>query len=229
MEKNLTGIIVLIPSFNEARTIGRLVKRVKEMQLHVLVVDDGSHDETKTEAAANGAEVIRNDKNMGKGYAIRDGINHILKKGNYKFVIIMDGDGQHHPDDIVGLINKAISEDLDMVVGNRMTDTVKMPLVRYLTNRLTSWVITLLSGIYVPDSQCGFRLIKTDVLKTINLISDRYDIESEMLIETGRSHFSIASAPVRTIYSGEVSKINPARDTIRFIKLVVRYLFKKQG
>jgi hypothetical protein len=104
-----------------------------------------------------------------------------------------------------------------------------MPSVRYWTNRFTSFVVSRLCRQSIPDSQCGFRLISVDALKKVQLVSDKYDIESEMLIEAARYNMKVVSVPVKTIYGDEVSKINPMRDTARFFNLVFKHYFGRDG
>jgi glycosyltransferase involved in cell wall biosynthesis len=229
MKDIIKKTIALIPSYNEARAIGAVVQELVKMGITPLVIDDGSVDDTEREARANGAQVIKNKTNMGKGRSLREGINYVLGKTEYTWAVLMDGDGQHHPGDIPGLLEAAERENADMVLGNRMSQTKNMPLVRLLTNKFTSFVVSSLAGHKIHDSQCGFRLIKISSFKGVELVADKYDIESEMIIEAARKKMKIVSAPVRTIYGDEVSKIHPFKDTIRFIKLVRRYRAAKKG
>jgi glycosyltransferase involved in cell wall biosynthesis len=223
MAQNLS---VLIPSYNEARTIGDLVRRLRERDLTVYVVDDGSSDDTASIAEREGAVVVRHKVNKGKGASMREGFRHIIKKG-FDSVIVMDGDGQHQVEDIGNFLEKMETTKADIVVGNRMSDTSSMPLLRVYTNRFMSALISGMSGQRVPDTQSGFRLIKSDVLKNINLESSNYEIESEMIIKAARAGFRIESAPMKTIYRNEKSRINPVIDAIRFMAFVVKISFTK--
>jgi hypothetical protein len=114
-----------------------------------------------------------------------------------------------------------------MIIGNRMLDTASMPRHRIITNRFMSTMISRLSGCYVPDTQCGFRLIKRDTLQKIKLESSNYEIESEMIIKAARAGCTIESLPIKTVYEDERSRINPVFDTIRFIILMVKILWGK--
>jgi glycosyltransferase involved in cell wall biosynthesis len=212
---------VLIPSFNEARTIGPLVSSLREIGFTVYVVDDGSADDTASIAEAGGAIVLKHRYNKGKGASLREGFGHIVKKG-FDSVVAMDGDGQHDPADIEGFIEKMRSTGCDIVIGNRMMDTSSMPLVRILTNRFMSALISVMAGQRVPDSQSGFRLIRCEVLRRVELKSSNYEIESEMIIRSAKAGFRIESAPIRTIYSGEKSRINPVIDALRFVFFVFK-------
>ena len=214
-------IAVVIPSYNEARTIGDIVKRLNERDFTVYVVDDGSSDDTSEKAKAAGAIVIRNSRNMGKGGALRVGFKRILDDG-FELVLIMDGDDQHDVTDIAHLIMKLRETHADMVIGNRMHDTARMPFVRIAVNHFMSWLISVVSGQYVPDTQCGFRLIKREVLLGADLESKNYEIESEMIVKAARAGFKIESTPIKTVYQDEVSRIHPVIDTLRFIRLMIR-------
>ena len=133
----------------------------------------------------------------------------------------MDGDDQHDIEDVANLIKRAHDTGADIVVGNRMEDTSGMPMMRFATNRFMSWLLSVLTGQRIPDTQCGFRLIRTEILKGIRLRSSNYDIDSEILLEAARSGRKIESVPVRTVYNNSRSRINPFIDTLRFIRLLV--------
>ncbi len=223
MKQNLS---VLIPSYNEARTIGHIVAELILKGFIVYVVDDGSSDDTARLAHAEGAVVVKHRKNMGKGASLREGFRHIVKKG-FDAVIIMDGDGQHLASDIGNFMEKMDATGADIVIGNRMLDVSSMPKERKYTNRFMSCLISLISGQRVPDSQCGYRLVKTDLLKKVTLEASNYEIETEMIIRASRAGFRIESVPIKTIYKGEKSRVNPVVDTLRFIAFVIKIIFTR--
>ncbi len=229
MESRVGNTIVVIPSYNEARTIGRIVLDIVKMGLSVLVIDDGSVDSTERIALDSGAMVIRHRQNLGKGFSVREGIKHVLEKTNFEWMIIMDGDGQHHTEDIPILMGATRAGGTDIVIGNRMLYPKTMPSVRYWTNRFTSWVVSGACKQRIPDTQCGYRLIRTDALKKMKLTSDKYDIESEMLLQAAEDNMKIRSVPIRTIYGEETSEINPIRDTVKFFRLIFRHHFRPYG
>ncbi len=211
---------VLIPSYNEARTIGGIVGNIRGIGLPVYVVDDGSTDNTAAEAKEKGASVIRHGINKGKGASLINGFSRILKDG-FDAVLVMDGDGQHRTDDVPSFINKMEETSADIVIGNRMRDTAPMPFVRVYTNRFMSGLLSKVAGQSIPDSQCGFRLIKKSVLERVKLECSNYETESELLIKAGRAGFRIESVPIKTVYQGEKSRINPVIDTLRFFRLLI--------
>jgi hypothetical protein len=139
----------------------------------------------------------------------------------------MDGDAQHSPDDIQRFVELARSHNNAMVIGNRMSDPKKMPLDRKLTNIFMSFVVSLICGQRVPDSQCGFRLIKRDLLQNIKIESSRFEVESEILIKASRAKTKILSVPIESRYGKEASQINPLWDTCRFIIFLLKLPFMK--
>jgi len=217
-------LLIIIPGYNEAKTIGGLVGRCREKGYDVLVIDDGSTDNSKALAQEAGAVVIRNESKSGKGKSLRIGFGYAIEKA-YDAVITLDGDGQHDVDDIKGFVDKANKRGICVVVGNRMNNHKGMPIVRYLTNRLMSLLISLFCLKFIPDTQCGYRYISADILKKITLKSNDFEIETEILMKARKNGFTISSSDIRTIYRDEESKIKPVRDTLRFIIYFVREMF----
>lgn len=216
---------VIIPTYNEAKDIGRVVKQVKEQGLEVIVVDDGSVDNTSEIAKNYGATVLENKTNEGKGASLINGFHYALDNG-FDAVINMDGDGQHLAEDIPFFLRLAKYSKSGVLVGNRMSNRTKnMPFLRFLVNKFMSWLISTVAKQRVADTQCGFRLIKKEVLEKIQLETSKYEIESEIIIKAARLGFKIESVPIKTIYQGERSHINPFVDTLRFIRFIVRELW----
>lgn len=214
---------VVIPSFNERATIGKVVVEVIKYDVdEILVIDDGSTDDTSKVAKENGATVITHSNNLGKGESIKEGISYFSNK-DISYIIFMDGDGQHDPEEISRFINNAYK---NVVIGNRMCDHGNMPFIRWITNRIMSFIIFFLCGQYLPDSQCGYRLVNKEVLNNISLKCCKYEIESEMILKISEQNIKIYSIPISTIYRSEVSQINPLKDTLRFLGLVKRFFLK---
>jgi UDP-N-acetylglucosamine---dolichyl-phosphate N-acetylglucosaminyltransferase len=216
-------VIALIPAFNEAARVADVVTRTRPHVREVIVIDDGSVDETANVAQAAGARVIRHDQNKGKGAAIVSALECFDKSG-VEFAVLLDADGQHDPAEIPKFIDAAQVSGAAIVVGTRMNDTKEMPFVRLWTNRFTSWVTGKLACQKIPDSQCGFRLLRRSVLHDLKLSTARFETETEMLIQAGRAGHKVFGVPIRTIYeTGRASHIHPLRDTIRFFKLAAKY------
>lgn len=211
----------LIPSYNEQETIGKLVRVVRQKDLDCLVVDDGSVDDTARLARDNGAEVVMNQVNLGKGASLRKGFE-ILKNRDYAAVIVMDADGQHLSEDVDSFLHRYEKTRAGIVVGNRMHRPEGMPVIRWMTNVFMSWLISAICRQRIPDTQCGFRLVSMEALRALDLKTDRFEIESEMLIEAARAGFRIESVSITTVYEGQTSAIHPWKDTVRFFRFVLR-------
>ncbi len=216
---------VIIPTYNESLTIGELLRKISKQDLQAAVIDDGSTDDTAVIARENGATVISNTRNEGKGASLISGFTYALQN-NFDAVITMDGDGQHLPEDIFYFMRLAKYSKSGVFIGNRMFDIKSMPLVRLLTNKFMSWFISFVAKQNIPDTQCGFRLIKKEVLEKLHLSTSRYETESELLIQASRLGFQIESVPVKTVYRGEKSQINPFIDGLRFIRFMLGELLR---
>ncbi len=226
------NICVVIPSHNESCTISGLIKDIAAHQLPVIVVDDGSTDSTVECARSAGALTLSNERNMGKGASLVKGFDFAVEKG-YDAVLTMDGDGQHLPSDIPFFLDaaqkqSAASKTFGIIIGNRMTKVGNMPFARVLTNRFMSWLISRICRQNIPDSQCGFRLINSAILRAVKLHTRKFEAESEILIKTARLGYTISSVPIKTIYEKEASHINPFVDTLRFIRFLVKHGKTKQ-
>lgn len=213
---------VVIPAFDAAETIGGLVHEVRGQGFDVIVVDDGSRDRTAAIASAQGAFVISHLRNEGKGAAMRTAFEHALR-ARYDGVITMDGDGQHDPADIPQLIHAGELQHAGVVIGNRLMNGPAMPRSRRWTNRLMSAVVSALTRQRIPDSQCGFRFIRAEVLGDVPLRARRFEIETELLCRAAARRWKIVSAPVRSIYRQERSHIRPVRDGLRFVGVILRH------
>jgi len=217
-------ICVIIPVHNESRAIGPLVARVREKGLDVVVVDDGSTDSSATIAGNQGAEVITNQHKQGKGLSLKKGFEYALQH-DYDGVITMDGDGQHDPLDIDLFLQKIHQQPRAVITGSRMENSTGMPPIRYMTNIGMSRLISLLCRQAIPDTQCGFRYISSVILRDVDLVSNDFEIETEVLIKASRYGYPVLSLPIKTIYRNEQSKISPLKDTFRFIVYIVKELF----
>jgi glycosyltransferase involved in cell wall biosynthesis len=221
-DANRSNVAALIPCYREERRIRDIAARTLAQLDTVLVVDDGSADRTAAEAEAAGAEVRRHERNQGKGGAIKTGLRALTSRPTAEWILILDGDGQHLPEEIDRFLAAAQS-GADLIVGDRMADVRTMPFIRKLTNRTMSWLISKAAGQSIPDSQCGFRMFTRELATAfLQMASSNFDFESEMLVLASRRGAKIAAAPVSTIYGDEVSKIHPVRDTIRFFQLLER-------
>jgi glycosyltransferase involved in cell wall biosynthesis len=215
-------VAAVIPAYLEEKHIADVVCRTLEQLDNVLVVDDGSPDATAEAARNAGAEVIVHPQNIGKGESIKTGLRHWLK-GEFDYVVILDADGQHRPEEIERFLAAASSSGADLLIGTRMNDMGEMPLVRRWVNRYMSNRISRVCGQPIPDTQCGFRMINRSIIPDLLGGAERFDYETEVLIIACRKGCRVESVSITTVYSDEVSSIHPARDTIRFFRLLRRY------
>lgn len=217
---------VVVPAYNAGHHLGDVIPQIAKYVPveRIIVVDDGSSDDTGDVAAGAGARVVTHNPNRGKGAALRTGIDKAGEIGA-RFAVTIDADGQHDPAEIPSFIEQQRRTCADIVVGNRMAATEGMPWLRLMTNRATSSIVSMLAKTTIPDSQNGYRLISTELFSRIKLETTRYDTESEILIRAGRMGARITSVPTKTIYGGEESAINPFVDTGRFMRMVLRSFF----
>lgn len=215
-------ICVLLPAFNEAQNIQKVIQEIRTIVEDVVVVDDGSRDETAQLARRAGAVVISHKRNQGKGAALKTGFNYVLEKG-YHGVITMDADGQHLPGEIKDFLPCIETEDPDILLGSRMHDPKGMPLDRLWTNLFTSWLISRRAGQKIEDCQSGFRYISSRVLQKTELATRTFDTEPELLMRASWHGFKIHHVPITSVYLPNfVSRINPIVDTWRFFAMVFR-------
>lgn len=208
---------VVIPCRNEARAIAALVREVRAQLPHVIVVNDGSTDDTAAQAAGAGAEVVAGAEIPGKGAALRIGWQRARERG-FAWALCLDGDGQHAAADIPAFLACAETADVSLVVGNRMNRAGEMPWLRRWVNRWMSRRLSRLAGHELPDSQCGFRLLRLAALDRVVLRADQFEIESEQLLAFLTAGERVEFVPVQVIYRTEQSKIHPWRDTLRWFR-----------
>ncbi len=209
-------VIALIPAFQEGPRVGPVVTAARR-HLPVVVVDDGSTDDTATIAEAAGATVLRQDPNAGKGAALRAGFRHALDAGA-DAVVTLDADGQHDPDEIPAFLEAFAAARPELVIGRR--DFSAMPPVRRLSNTLGGWALSAAVGRSVPDNQSGYRLIGRTLMR--NLLSSEeagFEFEVEMIARCIALGLPIAWVPIRTIYAGEPSHIQPLRHFTEFVRV----------
>ncbi|MBU1319002.1 MAG: glycosyltransferase family 2 protein [candidate division Zixibacteria bacterium] len=222
---NSESVLIIIPAFNTADSICTLIGQVLDHASpdNILVIDDGSADETARLAEQTGVRIISHDVNLGKGAALKTGFRVALDE-KYRYVLTMDADLQHPAKCVPDFLEVAASGCYDMVIGVR-DRSEKMPPHRAFANFTTSILISLLTGVLIKDSQSGFRLISTRLIRSVSLRGERYDLESEMLLKAGLARFSIGEIAIPTVYDGSASSINPVVDGLRFLKLLRESLF----
>jgi len=217
-------VCCIIPAYQESRAIDQVIRIAQNYCTHVVVVDDGSTDNTAKIAQDNGATVLRHPTNLGKGAALRTGFDYTVKK-QYDVMITLDGDLQHNPHSIPRFLDK-IKQGYDIIVGSRyQTQSEDMPFARKLSNLITTTVLRVFFKVPVTDSQSGYRAFKRRVLETIPVRDNGFAAETEILIDAQRAGFLISEVPIATSYGDEESKIRAGRDISRWLVTLSQYFF----
>jgi len=202
--------VALVPAYQAAGTVQAVVSGLRRHVARVVVVDDGSTDETGRVAAAAGAEVLRMQANGGKGSAVRAGLARVLES-DASHVAFVDADGQHDPEDLPALLAAARNGD-DFVIGSRMADPEAFPPVRYKTNEIGSRILTRMTGHEIRDGQSGYRVVAAALLRRMRLTARGSSIETEMLLKAAPYVKRFREVPVRAVYGGP-SHYRGFRDT----------------
>ena len=224
MSKTPLKTCILVPAYKEEKHIAAVVREVLDYCPNVIVIDDGSPDDTAQVAAAAGATVLEHVHNQGKGAALQTGFDHARARG-CDLAITMDADGQHAPSDIPAFLQAYERTHSPVLVGNRMNNVAAMPPLRRFVNRSMSDLLSRVMGQHVPDSQCGFRLYHRSAFPEGNCdaASRRYAAESEILLRLSLQGRKIGAVTIQTIYGDEKSKVNPFTDTFRFFLMLRRF------
>ena len=210
-------ILGIIPAYNESKRISPIVIGTLN-HLSVLVVDDGSSDGTAQVAEKSGAQVLRLSPNQGKGAALQSGFQHAINEG-FEAVLTLDADGQHDPDDIPGFVNTYRRSNPDLIIGER--DFSQIPPIRRLANTIGRWSFSWAVGEPIRDNQSGYRLISKRMMEgMLGSGETGFEFEVEMIVICIQKGFSMEWVPIRTIYTGESSHINPAKHIIEFSRMV---------
>ncbi len=209
-------LIAVIPGYQEGPRIAQVVEATRAF-LAVVVVDDGSTDDTAAQAEAAGATVLVQRPNAGKGAALRRGFRHALEQG-CEAVVTLDADGQHDPAEIPAFLAAYEASRPELIIGRR--DFGAMPPVRRLSNSLGGWVLSAAVGRNVPDNQSGYRLIGRQLMTAL-LDSDEhgFEFEVEMIARCIALGLPIGWVPIRTIYEGEPSHIRPWGHFTSFLRV----------
>ena len=187
--------IAILPAYNLENSIGEIVKNTKKFVDLVIVVTDGSKDNTNMTATEAGAMCPPHSNNRGKGYAIRKGIE-FSKKFNPHYVIFMDSDGQHLPEEIPQVASPIIEGNADMVVGSRMKGELKTSFINKIGNFLLKIISFCVTGRWFTDTESGFRAFIAKKLYELELTSDSYEIESELLLKSLYHGFRVVEVPI---------------------------------
>jgi glycosyltransferase involved in cell wall biosynthesis len=189
-------LIVVMPAYNEEKTVGDVVRQTKKYADKVVVVNDASSDKTAEIAKRSGAQVISHDKNRGLGGALRTGFVEALEAAKPNDIIItLDSDGQHRPEDIPKFVAK-INEGNDFVLGAR--DIKKYPLRKRFGNAVLTALTNIVSGTSLSDTESGFRAFRAAALTKLDLRAERYQIAAEIILEVGRKKLRAANVSIES-------------------------------
>ena len=218
----MVDVSVIIPAYNEAGSISSVIHRVTEvladqaLALEIVVVDDGSSDDTATVAQAAGATVIQHPYNIGNGAAVKTGIRHA--RGN--ILVMLDADGQHPPEDIPRLLEKL--DKYDMVVGARTRDSDSR-LHRDLANQVYNWLASYVCGRKIEDLTSGFRAIKANIARRfVYLLPNTFSYPTTITLATVHSGYSLTYVPILAARRVGKSKIKLFRDGSRFFLIIAK-------
>lgn len=191
------NLFIIIPAYNEQKHIVAVISKVKKFAKNIIVIDDGSADNTINNVKRTGVTVLKHVVNLGKGAALKTGCEYALKKGATQ-LIFMDSDGQHLPEDIPRFVRAL--KNVDIVFGSRGLNK-NMPFVLKFGNQFINTVNTILFGIKLKDTQSGYRAMTAEAYKKIRWESNNYSVESEMIARASRKKLKYNEIMIKTIYS----------------------------
>ena len=216
-------VVAIIPALNAERTLPGVIEQARRQIEPVVVIDDGSRDRTGDVARAAGAIVLRHEVNRGKGGALKTGFAWARENG-YEGVITLDADGQHLPSEIPKFLRQRESGGEDLIIGGRAHLFGQMLPRRRNAHRFSAWCIAKCSGVPITDSQSGFRFYSARLIDGIDLRTNGFDMESEVIVRAGRRGFRIVTIPIDLGFVDglSTSHYRPLKDTLRIAWTVTR-------
>jgi glycosyltransferase involved in cell wall biosynthesis len=219
---------VIIPTYNNQKTVAQVITDVLEYSPNIIVVNDGATDDTPTivKRFENKVHVISYNNNKGKGYALRTAFKYAINKG-YRYAITIDSDGQHFAEDI-GIFIETIEKAPDSIlIGSRNLNQENMPKKNTFGNKFSNFWFRLFTHINLPDTQSGFRLYPIQLLKNIHFFSTKYEFEVEVIVKAAWRDIKVIPIPIKVFYAEadeRVTHFRPGRDFTR-ISILNTYLF----
>lgn len=222
MDKN--RVWVVIPAYNERNNIERVISSAKKFVPNVVVIDDGSRDDTHSIARQKGVKVLRHVINLGKGAALKTGCDFVMKSGA-EAVVVLDADAQHNPSEIPKFLEKLKSYDL--VVGCRKLNK-NMPAILRFGNWFISRSMKLFYGVAIQDTQSGYRAFTKEAYRKIRWKARDYSMESEMIANAGKFKVKYTTTPIETLYPNKY-KGTTVLDGIKVVFNLIRWRLIKKG
>jgi glycosyltransferase involved in cell wall biosynthesis len=218
-----SNIALLIPAFNASQSLGLLLQQVKSFfpEKNIIVVNDGSTDETMSLCQGENVVLLNHRQNKGKGAALQTGFDYVVQNP-FEAVITMDADLQHSADAIPEFFSVYGLRQFDVVIGSRLHNKGMMPFHRVLSNTITTFMVSVRTGVKIADSQSGYRLIDRKVLEKVRLDSNGFEAETEFIIKAAALGFRFGSIPIATIYAGEKSYMTNFATTKNFIRILFK-------
>lgn len=193
---------LVVPLFNEEQVIGDVVRRARLAFPHVVCVDDGSSDDSAARAAAAGAVVVRHPVNLGQGAALQTGFDYVLSVPTMRWAVTFDADGQHQVEDVAQMLEKARTEDLQVVFGSRfLDDRTRAGLMKRLVLRAAVGYTNLTTHTRLTDAHNGLRVLRRDVVERIDITQNRMAHASELVEQIGDLHVRYGESPVHVLYT----------------------------
>jgi glycosyltransferase involved in cell wall biosynthesis len=211
----------LVPAHNEATYLPKVLKKLQKITENIIIIDDGSNDQTSQVAKRFTSHVLMHETNLGKGAALKTGCEYAFYKLKAHAVIFLDADDQHDPKEIP-LFIKALKEK-DVIFGVRSMG-VNMPLLRYLWNKMISVMVNILFGMYIPDIPSGYKAMTKKGYKQVNWNSRGYEVEAEIAVHAALHSVRFGTVPIETIYHDE-DKGMTFLDGLRIAFSLVRWRF----
>lgn len=221
MNKN---IFIVVPVYNEGPVIkGVLADLKKAGYKNIIVVDDGSSDETISEIKDEEVHYLRHGLNRGKGAATKTGFEAAKLLGA-EVIVTMDGDGQHYIEDIPKLVKPIVEEGFDVVLGSRIFSTKEIPLIKIFYNHVGNFLTWVFYGLWVSDSQSGFRAYSKKALRLIDTKTDRYEYDSEVIQEIKKHKLKFEEVPIRVRYTDYSRNKATKQSFINGVKTVIKMI-----
>ncbi len=217
--------LACIPTYNEEARIFDVIKRTSMQVDQIVVCDDGSTDNTSKIAKNAGVEVVRHEKNLGKGAAMKSLFNY-AKKIEADVVITIDGDGQSIPEEIPKLMNPILEKKSDIVIGNRFENNQQMPSYRKIGNKVLDKIVTLASDLPFQDTQSGFRAYSKKAIELIDFKTTGFGVDAEILVNASRIGLKIMEEKVTVLYdkAGKTSTKNPIPHSYEVISSIIEII-----